>query len=53
MANKSLNGHRAHVILTTPQLKRLKQLSKNTGLTVSEILRRAVDAYITKQETPQ
>lgn len=50
MANKSLNGHRAHVILTTPQLKRLKQMSKATGLTVSELLRRAVDSYITQQE---
>lgn len=48
--NKSLNGHRAHVILTSPQLKRLKQLSKSTGLTMSELLRRAVDAYISSQE---
>lgn len=48
--NRPLNGHRAHVILTTPQLKRLKQLAKNTGLTMSELLRRAVDSYITAQK---
>ena len=48
--NKSLNGHRAHVILTSPQLKRLRQLSKATGLTMSELLRRAVDSYINAQE---
>lgn len=48
--NKSLNGHRAHVILTSPQLKRLRQLSKATGLTMSELLRRAVDSYINAQD---
>lgn len=48
--NKSLNGHRAHVILTTPQLSRLKRLAKSTGLTMSELLRRAVDSYISQQE---
>lgn len=48
--NKSLNGHRTHVILTAPQLNRLKKLAKNTGLTLSEILRRAVDSYIGQQE---
>ena len=48
--NKSLNGHRAHVILTSPQLKRLKSMSKATGLTMSELLRRAVDSYINAQD---
>lgn len=32
--------------LTIPQVKALKALSAKTGLTVSELIRRAVDGYL-------
>jgi predicted DNA-binding protein len=38
---KRVNYH-----LTDLQLKKLKALSKKTGLTVAELIRRAVDAYL-------
>jgi len=34
------------VLLTDPQSKELKAISKRGGLTVPELIRRAVDAYI-------
>lgn len=37
---------RVNVHLTTPQLAALRAASKKTGLTVSELIRRAVDAYL-------
>lgn len=49
MPKPPLNGHRAHVILTEPQHKRLNALAAKTGLTVSELLRRAVDLFIQNQ----
>ena len=32
--------------LTEPQIKALKQRSRETGLAVAELIRRAVDAYL-------
>lgn len=37
---------RTNVHLTEPQLKALEKVSKSTGLSVAEIIRRAVDAYL-------
>lgn len=34
-----------HVKLAGPQAKRLEKLSSETGMTVSEHIRRAIDAY--------
>ncbi len=39
---------RTNVHLTDGQLRTLKQLSKKTGLTVAELIRRAVDAMLDK-----
>ena len=36
---------RANFYLSELQVKRLKMMSKKTGLTASEILRRAIDEY--------
>lgn len=36
--------------LTNNQIIKLQTLSKKTGLTVAEIIRRAVDAYLEKAE---
>jgi predicted transcriptional regulator len=46
MPRQSLNGKRIHVMLTEPQLDELQKHSKKTGLTVSDLIRRAVDGYI-------
>lgn len=40
---------RHHVFLTEPQLAKLATLSQKTGLSVAELIRRAIDAYL-KQE---
>jgi hypothetical protein len=38
-----------HVYFTEAQLAALKKLSERSGAPVSELVRRAVDAYIKKQ----
>jgi hypothetical protein len=38
-----------HVILTGPQHKKITALSSRTGLTTSELMRRAVDMYLGNQ----
>jgi hypothetical protein len=45
MPRQSIGGPRRHFILSKPQDARLIQLSKKTGHTPSELLRRALDAY--------
>lgn len=44
-------GQRVGFYLTDMQIKQLKKASKKTGLTVSEIIRRAVDEELKKYET--
>ena len=39
-------GQRVGFYLTDLQIKTLKNISKGTGLTVSEIIRRAVDKHL-------
>ena len=41
-------GQRVGFYLTDLQIKNLKKVSKMTGLTVSEIIRRAVDEHLEK-----
>jgi predicted DNA-binding protein len=43
-------GQRVGFYLTDLQIKNLKKLSKKTGLTVSEIIRRAVDEHVERFE---
>lgn len=43
-------GQRVGFYLTDLQIKDLKKVSKKTGLTVSEIIRRAVDGYLERFE---
>ena len=45
MARQTIGGPRVHVKLAGPQAKRLEKLSADTGMTVSEHIRRAIDAY--------
>ncbi len=45
MARRAIGGKRCHLVLSTVQERRLEQLSRKTGLTVSEHIRRAIDAY--------
>jgi predicted DNA-binding protein len=40
-----IRGKRMNFYLAEIQIKRLKSISKKTGLSASEILRRAVDEY--------
>lgn len=45
MARQQIGGPRRHVILSKPQDERLVSIAKTTGLTPSEHIRRAIDAY--------
>jgi predicted DNA-binding protein len=36
---------RMHIHLAEQQIERLERMSKQTGLTVAELIRRAIDAY--------
>jgi len=38
--------NRTNCYLTTAEIKALKELSKKKGLTVSELIRRALDEYL-------
>lgn len=42
---KRVNYH-----LTAPQIKKLKELSKKTGLSLAELIRRAIDKFLEKQK---
>jgi post-segregation antitoxin (ccd killing protein) len=47
------DGHtvkRTNVHLTVPQLAALAQRAKATGLSVAELIRRAVDAYLRRSQ---
>lgn len=50
MARPSLDGQRVHFILPHRHVKKLDALVKKTGLLRSEIIRRAVEAYLAKAE---
>lgn len=41
---------RTQIYLTEPERSKLKILSEQNGMTISEIIRRAIDAYL-KSET--
>lgn len=42
---KRVNYH-----LTSQQIETLKEIAKNTGLTVAELIRRAIDKFIESQK---
>jgi predicted DNA-binding protein len=46
-------GQRVGFYLTDLEIKNLKKLSKKTGLTVSEIIRRAIDEHLEKYKEKQ
>ena len=39
---------RTHVMMTNSQHTRMQDLSKKTGYSISELMRRAVDLYLAK-----
>lgn len=41
---------RTNIYLTEPQMKKFKAISKKTGLTVSDLIRRALDEWLGKYE---
>ena len=41
---------RTNIYLTEPQTKKFKAISKKTGLTVSDLIRRALDEWLEKYE---
>jgi len=41
---------RTNIYLTEPQTKKFKAISKKTGLTVSDLIRRALDEWLKKYE---
>jgi predicted DNA-binding protein len=38
--------NRTNIYLPLPTIERLREMSEKTGLSVAEIIRRAVDAYL-------
>lgn len=46
MPRPSLNGVRAHYIVSKYQYQTLREISDRTGMTVAEHVRRAVDLYL-------
>lgn len=46
MARPRIEGERVHVILTKPQLRHIDRRVRETGLTRSDLIRRAVDSQI-------
>jgi Ribbon-helix-helix domain len=45
MSRQSIGGERRHVILSKPQDVKLEKLASETGITISEHIRRAIDSY--------
>ena len=43
-------GLRVNHYMSEVQVRRLKRLSKKTGLSVSELIRRAIDEYLKSEE---
>ena len=39
-----------NLYLSEPQLKELRRLSKNKDISVSELIRRAIDEYLSKKQ---
>ena len=46
MPRRSIEGQRAHVIIPNRQDRELRKLADETGLTISEHIRRAIDQYL-------
>lgn len=42
----NVHMQRTNIYLTTPSMLKMQELSKKTGLSVAELVRRAVDAYL-------
>jgi len=45
-----MKKHRISIYLMETQLKQLRQLSKESGAPVAELIRRAVDEYIAQRK---
>lgn len=41
---------RTNIFLPTPMLERIARISEKTGLPMAEIVRRAIEAYLKKEE---
>ena len=50
MKKRNINGVRIHLIVPVQQRTALEKYARKTGLTVSEHLRRALDAYLNTVE---
>lgn len=48
MPKPKTNRRRLHVMLTESQYQRMQSLAKKSGYSFSELMRRAVDLYLTK-----
>jgi len=48
MAKPKSNRRRLHVMLTESQHKKMQKLANKTGYSYSELMRRAVDLYLSK-----
>lgn len=46
----NIHMERYNLYLSEPQLESLKKLSKETGLSVSEHVRRAIDGYLAEKD---
>ncbi|WP_432280021.1 ribbon-helix-helix protein, CopG family [Polaromonas hydrogenivorans] len=41
---------RTNIYLTEPSVEKLQELSKQTGLSVAELIRRAIDGFLNKKK---
>ena len=41
---------RTHIYLTEPSVAKLQELSKKTGLSVAELIRRAIDDFLNQKK---
>jgi predicted DNA-binding protein len=41
---------RTHTFIPEPTIERLKEMSEKTGLSVAELIRRAIDEYLKRQK---
>lgn len=45
-----MSKKRLHLMVTERQQKKLRELADKTGYSISELLRRAIDLYLSKTE---
>lgn len=53
MPRRKLDNVRIHVLLTRGQYEKMQKLSERTDYSLSELMRRAIDAYLAAGKKPK